>query len=137
MPPPSGRIQMRFECGFCVLLDVGDGLGQLFLVGQVALTGDHDALRLGRAGALHGLGAVAHGGGAQRQVFNEAQDAQAVLGGDAVHAAEILVDDGAQLGVPEVGLGGSGDHQAAGNVLRQANDLVGEAGHVLLADVGQ
>ena len=80
MPPPSGRIQMRLECGFCLLLDVGDGLGQLFLVGQVALTGDHDALGLGRAGAVHGLGAVADGGGAQGQVLDEAQNAQAVLG---------------------------------------------------------
>ena len=38
---------------------------------------------------------------------------------------------------PEVGLGGGGDHQDAGDVLRQADDLVGEAGHVLLAHVGQ
>ena len=30
-----------------------------------------------------------------------------------------------------------GDHEAAGDVLGQARDLVGEAGDVLLADVGQ
>ncbi len=84
-------------------LDVGDGLGQLFLVGQVALTGDHDALGLGRAGTVHGLGAVADGGGAQGQVLDEAQNAQAVLGGDGGHALEVFVDDGPQLLVAEVG----------------------------------
>ena len=57
---------------------MGDGLGQGLLLDQVALTGDHDALGLGRAGAVHGLGAVAHGGGAQGQVFDQPQDAQAV-----------------------------------------------------------
>ncbi len=49
----------------------------------------------------------------------------------------VLVDDGPQLLVAEVGLAGGGDHQAAGDVLDQTDDLIGEAGHVLLADVGQ
>ena len=85
---------------------MSDGLGQLLLMSQVALTGDHDALSLRRAGAVHGLGAVTHRSGAQSQVLDQAQDAQTVLGGHGGHAAEILVDDGAQLGIPEVRLGG-------------------------------
>ena len=106
-------------------------------MGQVALAGDHDALGLGRARAVEGLGAVAHGGGAQGEVLDEPQDAQAVLSGHPVHALQVLLHVGAQLLVPQVGLGGGGDHQAAGNVLRQPGDLVGIAGDVLLTDVGQ
>ena len=56
MPPPS--VYRRFWFWEILLLDMGDGLGQGLLLDQVALTGDHDALRLGRAGAVHGLGAV-------------------------------------------------------------------------------
>ena len=36
----------------CSLLDVGQGLGQLLLVGQVPLPGDHDPLGLWAAGAM-------------------------------------------------------------------------------------
>ena len=58
---------------------MGDGLGQGLLLDQVALTGDHDALSLGRAGAVHGLGAVAHGAGTQGEVFDEAENPHAVF----------------------------------------------------------
>ena len=94
---------------------------------------------------MHGLGAVAHSGGTQAQVLDEAHDTLAVLGGDTLAGGEELVADLAdglavaahhRVGV-EVLLGGHGDHQAAGDVLRQADDLIGEAGDVLLAHVGQ
>ena len=94
---------------------------------------------------MQGLGAVADSGGAQAQVLDEAHDALAVLGADAFAGGEELVADLTDgLAVPahhslavEVLLGGHGDHQAAGDVLGQADDLIGEAGDVLLADVGQ
>ena len=94
---------------------------------------------------MHGLGAVADSGGTQAQVLDEAHDALAVLSRDTLAGREELVADladglavAANHGVAvEVGLGGHGDHQAAGNILRQADDLIGEAGDVLLADVGQ
>ena len=40
---------------FLFFLNTGDGLGQLLLAGDVPLPGDHDALGLGRAGAVEGL----------------------------------------------------------------------------------
>ena len=43
-----------------ILLDTCDFLGKLLLALDVALAGDHDALGLGRARAMHGLGAVAY-----------------------------------------------------------------------------
>ena len=94
---------------------------------------------------MHGLGAVADSGCAQAQVLDEAHDALTVLGGDTLAGGEELVADLADgLAVPannhiavEVHLRGHGDHQAAGNVLCQTHDLIGEAGDVLLADVGQ
>ena len=46
---------------------MGDGLGQLLLGVQVTLAAYHDALSLGRTGAVHGFGAVANGRGAQAQ----------------------------------------------------------------------
>ena len=133
------------ERGENLVLDAGDVLGQLLLALDVALAGDHDALGLGRARAVHGLGAVAHGGRAQAQVLDEAQDALAVLRLDALPGHEELVADLAdglavaahhRVGV-EVLLRGHGHHQAAGDVLRQTDDLIGEAGDVLLAHVGQ
>ena len=48
---------------------MGDGLGQLLLGVQVTLAAYHDALGLGRARAVHGLGAVADRRGAQGQSF--------------------------------------------------------------------
>ena len=51
-----------------ILLDTCDFLGKLLLALDVALAGDHDALGLGRARAMHGLGAVAYGRSAQAQV---------------------------------------------------------------------
>ena len=121
----------------CYSLMWANVFGQRLLVLQVALAGDHDALGLGGAGPVHGLGAVAHRGGAQGEVLDEPQDAQPVLGGHGVDPPQVLVDDGTQLGIPEVGLGGGGDHQTAGDVLGQPDDLIGEAGDVLLAHVGQ
>lgn len=47
--------------------DTGDILGKLLLALDIALTGDHDALGLGRTGAVHGLGAVADSGCAQHR----------------------------------------------------------------------
>ena len=53
-----------------LFLDADDVLGQRLFAGDVALAGDHDALRLRGAGAVHGLGAVADGGRAEREVFD-------------------------------------------------------------------
>ena len=94
---------------------------------------------------MHGLGAVADSGCAQAQVLDEAHDALTVLGGNTLASGKELVADLTDgLAVPannhiavEVHLRGHGDHQAAGNVLCQTHDLIGEAGHVLLADIGQ
>ena len=58
---------------------MGDGLGQLLLGVQVTLAAYHDALSLGRTGAVHGFGTVANGRGAQGQVFDETQDLHAVV----------------------------------------------------------
>ena len=128
-----------------LVFDAGDVLGKLLLALDVALTGDHDALGLGRTGTMHGLSAVANGGSAQAQVLNEAHNALTVLGLDALAAHKELIADLAdglavaahhRVGV-EVHLRGHGDHQAARDVLSQTHDLIGEAGHVLLADVCQ
>ena len=62
-----------------ILLDTCDFLGKLLLALDVALAGDHDALGLGRARAMHGLGAVAYGRRAQAQVLDEPQDPLTVL----------------------------------------------------------
>ena len=76
-----------------LVLDTGNILGKLLLALDVALAGDHDALGLGRTGAVHGLGAVADSGGTQAQVLDEAQDALTVLGGNAFPGGEELVAD--------------------------------------------
>ena len=62
-----------------LVLDAGDLLGHLLLGLEVALAGDHDALGLGRARAVHGLCPVANGGRAQAQVLDEPQDPLTVL----------------------------------------------------------
>ena len=54
----------NIKCFPALVLDAGDVLGKLLLALDVALAGDHDALGLGRTGAVHGLGAVADSGGA-------------------------------------------------------------------------
>ena len=41
-----------------LVLDTGNILGKLLLALDVALAGDHDALGLGRARAMHGLGSL-------------------------------------------------------------------------------
>ena len=144
LPVSGGPVFCR-GTGENLVLDTGNILGKLLLALDVALAGDHDALGLGRTGAVHGLGAVADSGGTQAQVLDEAQDALTVLGGNAFPGGEELVADLAdglavaahhRVGV-EVLLRGHGHHQAAGDVLGQADDLIGEAGDVLLADVGQ
>ena len=94
---------------------------------------------------MHGLGPVTHGRRAQAQVLDEPHDPLTVLGLHALPGGEELVADVADgLAVPahhrvgvEVLLGRHGDHQAAGDILRQADDLIGEPGHVLLAHIGQ
>ena len=125
--------------------NAGDVLSKLLLALDIALAGDHDALGLGRTGAVHGLGAVADSGCAQAQVLDEPQDPLTVLCAHTLPGGEELVADLAdglavaahhRVGV-KVRLRGHGDHQAAGNVLCQTHDLIGEAGDVLLADVGQ
>ena len=147
--PTAGRVRGSVSEGDQPVSEsvhnAGDILGKLLFALDIALAGDHDALGLGRTGAVHGLSAVANGGSAQAQVLNEAHNALTVLGLDALAAHEELVADLAdglavaahhRVGV-EVHLRGHGDHQAAGNVLCQTDDLIGEAGDVLLADVGQ
>ena len=59
--PPIGTLLFAF----ILLLDAGNVLGQFLLALDVTLTGDHDALSLGRAGAVHGLGTIANSGCAQ------------------------------------------------------------------------
>ena len=76
-----------------ILLDTCDFLGKLLLALDVALAGDHDALGLGRARAMHGLGAVAYGRRAQAQVLDKAHDPLPVLRLDALTAHEELVAD--------------------------------------------
>ena len=44
---------------------------------------------------------------------------------------------GPSLGSRRSASGGGGDHQPTGDVLRQPHDLIGEAGNVLLARIGQ
>ena len=84
-------------------------------------------------------------GRAQAHIFQEAHDPLAILSADTLAGGEVLVADLADglavvahhgVGL-EVRLAGHGDHQAARDVLGQTHDHVGEAGHVLLADVGQ
>ena len=107
-----------------LLLDTGDGLSQFLLALNVTLTADHDTLGLGRTGSVEGLGTIAHCGSTQTYTFQEAHDLLEVLCGDPLSACEILVADVTYgftvlvdhcVGV-EIGLGGHGDHQTAGNI---------------------
>ena len=123
----------------------GHILGKLLLALDVSLTCNHDALSLGRACAVHGLGTVAHSRRAKAHILQEPHDALTVFRGNAFPGRKELVADIADgLAVPsnhrvtvEVLLRGHGDHQAARDVLCKTHDLIGEAGDVLLADVGK
>ena len=61
------------------VLDARQVLGELFLVLQVRLAGDLDALRLRRTRTVHGFGEVADRVAAQRHVLDQPHDAQLVF----------------------------------------------------------
>ena len=113
-------------------------LAALSFLGHVHLPGDHDPLGLGRTGAVHGFGQIAHGGRAQGQVFDQPQDAHA--GSRSAHrswAAKYFLEPFAGFRGLEVRFRGQGHHQPAGNVLGQPRDFIGKPGDVLLVDIGQ
>ena len=83
------------------------------------------------------FGQVADGVTAQGEVLDQAQDAHAVLGGHIVTPLEVFFQLRTDQWVLIVGFGGQCDQQTAGQVLRQAGHLVGDAGDLLLAHVRQ
>ncbi len=101
------------------------------------MTGDLDALGLRAAGSVHGFGEIADGVAAEGHVFDEAEDAAAVFDIDAGAALQVFAEEGPRVFGGEVLRGGHGGDEATGEVLREAGDLVGEAGDVVLADVGE
>lgn len=94
---------------------------------------------------MEGFCAITYSGGTQTDIFQKTHNLLSILGGYSLSTGEILVADIAD-GLPaashygirrEIFLGGHGDHQTAGNVLSQTDNLIGEAGNVLFTDVGQ
>ena len=85
--PTAGRVRGSVSEGDQPVSEsvhnAGDVLSKLLLTLDIALTGDHDALGLGRTGPVEGLGAVAHGAGTQGEVFDEAENPHAVFRGGA------------------------------------------------------
>jgi hypothetical protein len=100
---------------------------------------------LGKVRIVRGLGAIVCSSGTQTYVFQKVHDALAVLRGSVLSGCKMfaadLVDGLPRLARRQVGLDallkGQGHRQLAGEILRQAHDLVWEAGDVLLAHVGQ
>ena len=112
-------------------------LSQFFLHFQVTLTGNHDALCLRAAGTVHGFCPVTDGCRAQAEVFNEAQDFQAVFRRYGRYAFEVFIDIGPDFRIPQVDFRRCRHNQAAGDIFGQADNFIGEPGDVLLAHVGQ
>ena len=54
--------------------------GCSFLFLNIHQTGDHDPLCLGRSGAVHGFRQISYSGCAQREIFNQSQNADSVFG---------------------------------------------------------
>ena len=86
---------------------------------------------------MHGFGSVAYGGCSEGQVFNQAQDAHSVFGGDVHGTLEVLLHVFSDFRILQVLLRRHGHHQAAGNIFGQTGDFVRHSGYVLFADVGQ
>lgn len=103
-----------------ILSDACQGFRELFLEFFLHLPRDLDALRLRRAGTVHGLGQVAYGVAAQSQVFDQAQNTKTVLDIDVLTPLEVFADLVADLRAIEVLLRRRGDQESARDILCEA-----------------
>ena len=61
--------------------DAAKLFGKRFLFFQIDHPADHDALGLGRSGAVHGFRQIAHCCSAQAEVFDQTEDSHPMLSG--------------------------------------------------------
>ena len=125
-----------FIAPFKLFFNADNILNQLLFAIDIALARNHDALCLRRTGPMHGFGPITDGRGPEADVFEEAHDLHTVLRWNVFVGSEVFGADFANgFAVSarhrrrlKILVGRQGNHQAAGDVFRQADDFIGEAG---------